>query len=107
MNDGLKLPVSTVHCSLFTLHYISSFLRATHTISLKKHTITLSLPFNQKKDFETRSTQYTALKKPNKRERIEMSVLNVNMPERDLDPEEIDLEQEEEDAFGECPSRNR
>jgi hypothetical protein len=32
-----------------------------------------------------------------------MSVLNVNMPERDLDPEEIDLEQEEEDAFGECP----
>jgi hypothetical protein len=33
-----------------------------------------------------------------------MSVLNVNMPERDLDPEEIDLEQEEEDAFGECPS---
>jgi hypothetical protein len=29
-----------------------------------------------------------------------MSVLNVNMPERDLDPEEIDLEQEEEDAFG-------
>jgi hypothetical protein len=37
-----------------------------------------------------------------------MSVLNVNMPERDLDPEEIDLEQEEEDAFGECSSiRNR
>jgi hypothetical protein len=29
-----------------------------------------------------------------------MSVLNVNMPERDLDPEELDLEQEEEDAFG-------
>ena len=36
-----------------------------------------------------------------------MSVLNVNMPERDLDPEEIDLEQEEEDAFGEyLPSTN-
>lgn len=34
-----------------------------------------------------------------------MSVLNVNMPERDLDPEEIDLEQEEEDAFGECPRK--
>jgi hypothetical protein len=33
-----------------------------------------------------------------------MSVLNVNMPERDLDPEEIDLEQEEEDAFGESSS---
>lgn len=32
-----------------------------------------------------------------------MSVLNVNMPERDLDPEEIDLEQEEEDAFGMSP----
>lgn len=31
-----------------------------------------------------------------------MSVLNVNMPERDLDPEELDLEQEEEDAFGTC-----
>jgi hypothetical protein len=29
-----------------------------------------------------------------------MSVLNVNMQERDLDPEELDLEQEEEDAFG-------
>jgi hypothetical protein len=27
-----------------------------------------------------------------------MSVLNVNMPERDLDPEELELEQE--DAFG-------
>jgi len=36
-----------------------------------------------------------------------MSVLNVNMPERDLDPEEIDLEQEEEDAFGKyLPSTN-
>lgn len=34
-----------------------------------------------------------------------MSVLNVNMPERDLDPEEIDLEQEEEDAFGESESQ--
>jgi len=33
-----------------------------------------------------------------------MSVLNVNMPERDLDPEELDLEQEEEDAFGTCSS---
>ena len=33
-----------------------------------------------------------------------MSVLNVNMPERDLDPEEIDLEQEEEDAFGKSES---
>jgi hypothetical protein len=30
-----------------------------------------------------------------------MSVLNVNMPERDLDPEELDLEQE--DAFGKSP----
>jgi hypothetical protein len=29
-----------------------------------------------------------------------MSVLNVNMPERDLDPEELELEQDDEDAFG-------
>jgi hypothetical protein len=32
-----------------------------------------------------------------------MSVLNVNMPERDLDPEELELEQEE--AFGKSCAR--
>jgi hypothetical protein len=37
MNDGLKLPLSTL---LFVVHfilYISFFLRATYTISFKKH----------------------------------------------------------------------
>ena len=101
MNPGLNVP------SLFTVSlciiYYPSCGQHNHT-AYRASLQSLPPPYKHWKGSNTRSIRHTTPKRHVKRKETEMSVLNVNMPERDLDPEEIDLEQEEEDAFGESES---
>jgi hypothetical protein len=107
MNPGLKLPLLfTVRCSLYIIYHpscgqhIQAASRSIPPLSITTTQPVVRLCKPLKTTYNTQETR--------EHEGVQMSVLNVNMPERDLDPEEIDLEQEEEDAFGECPSiRNR